>query len=105
MNPTRNYVKEISDNPKYQELLKKRGRISLTFFIITLVIYSSFILTLAFDPELFGRSVGNATISIGVVTATAVLISASILIGIYVYISNKIFDPLIQSVLDEVRYE
>ena len=53
MNPTRNYVKEISDNPKYQELLKKRGRISLTFFIITLVIYSSFILTLAFDPELF----------------------------------------------------
>lgn len=105
MNPARDYVKEITDNPKYQELLKKRGRISFTFFIITLVIYSSFILTLAFDPELFGRSIGHATISIGIVTGIAVLVSASILIGIYVYISNKIFDPLIKSVLDEVRHD
>jgi len=105
MSSTRDLVREISANPKYRELLRRRGRISIAFFVITFIIYSGFILTLAFDPELFGRPVGDATISIGVLTATIVLISASVLIGIYVYISNKIFDPLIQSVLDEVRHD
>lgn len=103
MSSSRDIVAEVMKNPKYQELLERRTRISMIFFVVTLIIYAGFILTLAFDPELFGRPVGDLTMSIGVLTATLVLISASILVALYVYISNKIFDPLLAEVLAEVK--
>ncbi len=103
MSSSRDIVAEVIKNPKYQELLERRTRISMIFFVVTLIIYAGFILTLAFDPELFGRPVGDLTMSIGVLTATLVLISASILVALYVYISNKIFDPLLAEVLAEVK--
>lgn len=102
MSSSRDLVAEVIRNPKYQELLKRRSRISMIFFAITFIIYSGFIFTLAFDPELFGRPLGNMTMSIGVFTATLVLISASILVSLYVYISNKVFDPLLDSVIEEI---
>ena len=103
MSSSRDLVAEVIRNPKYQELLHRRNRISLAFFAVTFIIYAGFILTLAFDPELFGRSVGNMTMSIGVLTATLVLISASVLVSLYVYISNKVFDPLLKDIIEEIK--
>jgi len=103
MSSSRDIVAEVIHNPKYQELLARRTRISMAFFVVTLIIYAGFILTLAFDPELFGRPMGNLTMSIGVFVATLVLISASILVALYVYISNKVFVPLLAAVLAEVK--
>lgn len=103
MNSSPDIVAEVIRNPKYQELLARRTRISMAFFMVTLIIYAGFILTLAFDPELFGRPIGDLTMSIGVLTATLVLISASVLVALYVYISNKVFDPLLKAVLAEVK--
>ena len=103
MSTSRDLIAEVTRNPKYQELLRRRNRISLTFFAITIVIYAGFILTLAFDPELFGRPVGDLTMSIGVLTATIVLVSASVLVSAYVYISNKVFDPLLKDIIEELK--
>ena len=103
MTSSSDLITAVTNNPKYQELLQRRSRISLVFFVITFIIYSGFILTLAFDPELFARPVGSMTMSIGVLTATLVLISASILVALYVYISNKVFDPLLEDILKEVQ--
>lgn len=103
MSSSRDIVAEVIHNPKYQELLTRRTRISMAFFVVTLIIYAGFILTLAFDPELFSRPLGNLTMSIGVFVATLVLISASLLVALYVYISNKVFDPLLEAVLAEVK--
>jgi uncharacterized membrane protein (DUF485 family) len=95
-------VSAVLQHPAYQELLRRRTRLSFIFFFITLVIYAGFILTLAFDPELFGSPVGSLTISIGILSATLVAISAVVLISIYVYISNKIFDPLLAKIVRDV---
>lgn len=103
MSSSRDLVAEVIRNPKYQELLRLRSRISLLFFVVTFIIYSGVILTLAFDPELFGRPIGNMTMSIGVFTATLVLVSASLLVSLYVYISNKVFDPLLKDIIEEVN--
>ncbi len=94
-------VTQVTQNPKYQELVRRKDRISYAFFIVTFVIYSGFILTLAFNPSLFGRSIEGMTMSIGVVTGICVLVSASVLVSLYVYISNKVFDPLLASVIEE----
>lgn len=96
-------VQRVLMHPKYQELVRKRTRTSLFFFALTLIIYAGFILTLAFDPELFARPLADGmTMSIGVFTASMVAISAVVLIVIYVYISNKVFDPLLEDVIREV---
>lgn len=92
-------VQAVMQLPEYQKLIKTRSRVSLAFFVTTLVIYSGFILTLAFDPELFARPIGpGATISVGVLTGTFVTISAIVLVALYVHFSNKTFDPLLQAI-------
>ena len=96
-------VQAVLKHPKYAELLRRRNRISLTFFILTIIIYAGFILTLAFDPELFGSPLGaGITMSIGVLVAILVAISAVVLISAYVYLSNRIFDPILDEIVRDV---
>lgn len=102
MNTSDELLSNIHRHPKYQELLQRRGRTSTLFFIITAVIYAGFILTLAYDPELFSRPLAGMTMSIGIVTGVAVALSAIVLIAAYVYISNRVFDPLIEAIVKDV---
>jgi uncharacterized membrane protein (DUF485 family) len=66
------------------------------------IVYAGFILTLAFDPELFSRSVGSMTMTIGVLSAAIVLLSAVVLVSAFVYISNKVYDPLLAQIMKDV---
>lgn len=99
MSAPNDVVSAVMQHPAYQELLRKRNRMSLIFFSLTIVIYAGFILTLAFDPELFSRPVGNMTMSIGVLSAVLVAVSAVVLISVFVYISNKVYDPLLAQIV------
>ena len=99
MSAPNDVVSAVMQHPAYQELLRKRNRMSLIFFSLTIVIYAGFILTLAFDPELFSRPVGNMTMTIGVLSAVLVAVSAVVLISVFVYISNKVYDPLLAQIV------
>lgn len=99
MSAPNDVVSAVMQHPAYQELLRKRNRMSLIFFGLTIVIYAGFILTLAFDPELFSRPVGNMTMTIGVLSAVLVAVSAVVLISVFVYISNKVYDPLLAQIV------
>lgn len=92
----------VMRHPKYQELLRRRSRASLLFFTITAVIYAGFILTLAFDPVFFARSLPSMTMSIGVLTGTLVVCSAVVLVSAYVHLSNTVFDPLLAAIVKDV---
>lgn len=96
-------VRRVVEHPKYQELVQKRTRVSLAFFALMVVIYAGFILTLAYLPELFSRPIGAGyTMSIGVLSATLVAVSAVLMIAAYVRFSNKHFDPLIKAIVEDV---
>lgn len=104
MTTSHDLVEKVMGNPKYQELVRRKNRISLIFFAVTFVIYAGFILTLAFDPQLFGEAIAQGrTTSLGIVLGTLVIISAFVLVAVYVYISNKIFDPLLAEVIKELE--
>ncbi len=97
-------VEKVLKHPKYVELVKSRTRISMIFFGLTLAIYSGFILTMAYLPEVFAKPLGpNWTMSVGLVVGLLVACSAVILIASYVYISNKKFDPLLADILRDVQ--
>lgn len=95
-------LSSVHRHPKYQELLKRRGRTSFLFFLATAVIYAGFILTLAYDPELFSRPLAGMTMSVGILVGIMVALSAVVLIAAYVYISNRVFDPLIEAIVKDV---
>lgn len=96
-------VSRVVAHPKYQELVHRRTRVSLAFFAVMIVVYAGFILTLAFLPELFSRPIGPGfTMSIGVLSATVVAVSAVLMIAAYVRFSNKYFDPLIDAIVRDV---
>lgn len=103
MSSSEQVVASVLRHPRYQELLARRGRTSLAFFTITWIIYAGYILTLAFLPDVMGQPVGNLTLSYGVLGAVLVCISAVVLISLYVYISNKVFDPMLAAILKDVQ--
>lgn len=97
-------VERVLKHPKYAELVRRRTRVSMVFFVVALVIYSSFILTLAFMPEVFAQPLATGwTMSVGVFTGILVVFSAVIMIALYVYFSNKTFDPLLEEIVRDVE--
>ena len=96
-------VRRVLDHPKYRELVHRRTRVSLAFFAVMMVVYAGFIITLAYLPELFSRPIGAGyTMSVGVLAATLVAVSAVLMIAAYVRFSNKYFDPLIEAIVRDV---
>lgn len=97
-------VSEVLKHPKYQELVRRRTRVSMGFFITTLIIYSCFILTMAYLPEVFAQPLGaDWTMSVGLLVGLLVVLSAVAMIALYVWVSNKVFDPLLNAVLKDVQ--
>ncbi|MEZ2745621.1 DUF485 domain-containing protein [Halopseudomonas bauzanensis] len=97
-------VAEVLRHPKYQELVKRRTRVSMAFFGVTLLIYAGFILTMAYLPEIFAQPLGpNWTMSVGLFVGLLVACSAVILIALYTYFSNKVFDPLLAAIMRDVQ--
>lgn len=97
-------VAEVLKHPKYQELVRRRTRVSMAFFAVTLIIYSGFILTMAYLPEVFAEPLGpNWTMSVGLFVGLMVVCSAVFLIALYTYFSNKVFDPLLEAIVRDVE--
>ncbi|MGY1458081.1 MULTISPECIES: DUF485 domain-containing protein [unclassified Luteimonas] len=100
---TNDLVERVLAHPKYQELHRRRGRASLGFFLLMLVVYSGFILTLAFWPDVFAQPIGAGyTMSVGVLAAVIVAVSAVLMIAAFVHLSNKHYDPLIDAIVRDV---
>ncbi len=97
------FVEKIHSNPKYQELIRKRSRFSWTMAIIMLVIYYSFIMTIAFAPSFLGTPIAaGAVTTIGIPIGIGVILSAFLLTGIYVVRANTQFDRLNKEIKEEV---
>jgi len=96
-------LKKISRHPQYKQLLKKRSLIGNCFFVFTLIVYNAFILFLGFAPEAAGKPLFvGATLSIGIFLGVLICLLAIILVVLYVTVSNRVFDPLINNIVKDV---
>ena len=80
--------KSIEQNPKYQELVRRRRTLSLTLSAIMMVIYFGFILVVAYLPGVLGQHLGTGVTTIGIPIGILVIVAAFILTGIYVRKAN-----------------
>ena len=88
-------VEKIKANPDYQELVSKRSSFSIKLSIAMLVVYFTFILTIAFNPSALGTPLSaDSVTTIGIPVGIAIIIFAFILTGIYTFRANGEFDDL-----------
>ena len=93
----------IQRNPKYQELVRTRSSFGWTLTAITLMIYFGFILLIAYAPKFLGIHMGSSVMTIGLPIGLLVIISAFVLVGIYVRRANSTYDSLIRDIVEETR--
>lgn len=94
--------RKIYNDPEFHELEKKRGIFSWSLALVVLLIYFSFILIIAFYPEIFAKTItAHSVISWGIPVGLFVIISSFLLTGIYVYRANKEFDVISQKIIKQ----
>ena len=97
-------ARNISTNPKYVELVRRRSSFAWQLAIAMLVIYYAFIVIIAFAPSVLGIPIANGWVTtIGIPVGILVIISAFVLTGIYVQRANTEFDELNRQILEEAR--
>lgn len=100
---TQDQVQQIKNNPKYQELVSKRSSFAWMLSIIMLMVYYTFIMIIAFKPEVLGAKTGEGVMTVGIPVGIAIIVIAFALTGIYVKRANSEFDELAQQVKDELK--
>jgi len=91
---------EILADPRYQRLLKRRGRFTWTLSIIMLVAYFGYVALIAFDKAVLARPIGGGVTSLGIPIGVGIILLGILLTGIYVRRANKEFDPLVRALRD-----
>lgn len=95
-------VKDILANPKYHELIQKRGRFAWILSLIVIVVYFGFVLTVAFDPKLLAIKLYGVT-TLAIPVGVAIIIMSFILTGIYVKRANGEFDDMVTEIKNSVK--
>ena len=92
--------KKIISSKEFKSLVKKKSFVSWILSAITLLTYFSFILLVAFFPEVLGLRISNESIiTIGIPIGVSIILLAFASTGIYVFIANREFDQTEKRIL------
>jgi len=95
---------KIDANPKFHQLITKRSQLAWGLSSVIFIVYFSFILLIAFAPELLGKPVyAGSLITVGIPVGVIIISISFILTGIYVWKANKDFDRLNQEIVSEAQ--
>lgn len=96
-------VIEISQNPKFKQLVKTRSRYSWCLTFVMLVMYFGFIYLVAFNKGFLARPVGMGVTTISIPIGLGLILFTVIITGLYVRRANTEFDDLTQEILKESK--
>ena len=93
-------------NPKFQELVAKRGRFAWTLAFIVLSMFYGFVMVVAFSPASLGKPISEGSfVTVGVVVELFMFIFFWSLTAVYVRRANTEFDALTQEIVKEAWKE
>lgn len=98
---TRRSLSEVAADPRYQELVARRGRFTWALTIVMLVIFFGYILLIAFDKALLAQPIADGVTSIGIPVGLGVIVAGIVLTGIYVRRANRDYDPVVRALREE----
>jgi cation/acetate symporter len=95
----------MRSNPKFQRLVRTRGRFAWTLSTIVLVAFYGFVMLVAFKPALLALPVAEgAALTVGVAMGLAIFVSFWLLTALYVRRANSEFDGLTEEIVKEARH-
>ncbi len=98
---SKQHYDHIRNNEKFQDLVARRSKLSWTLAALILIVYYSFILVIAFSPDLFGVPISDgSTITWGIIIGISVILFTFVITGVYVHKANTNFDQILQDVVD-----
>jgi len=97
-------VKKIQANPNYIELVSKRNGFAVKLALFVLAIFYSYILVIAFNKELLGVKLDEASVMTWAFpVAAAIIIVSFITTLIYVKRANGEFEDLTNAIKEDVK--
>ena len=97
-------VERIKNNPKYKELIAKRGSFAAKLAIFVLVVYYGFVLVIAFNKEFFATKLSeDGVMTIGWPIGAGIIVIAFITTLIYVVRANGEFEELEMAIKNDVK--
>ena len=96
-------VEKIKANPDYQKLVKTRTSYSIKMSIAMLVVYFTFILTIAFNPSALAVPLSDGGVTtVGIPIGIVIIIFSFVLTGLYTKRANTEFDSLTNKIKKSV---
>lgn len=93
---------KISQNPKFQALVERRGRFAWTLSAIVLVVFYGFVMIVAFNPAALGASLtGTSFVTVGFAAGLCMFVSFWLLTAYYVHRANTEFDAMTKELVEE----
>jgi len=92
----------IQKNPKYLQLVHRRNVLGWTLSAIVLAMYIIFNLMVAYTPDIITAPIAaDSVIPIGMLMGVGIIVVSCVLTGVYVYVANATFDPIIEEIVRE----
>ena len=93
-------------NPKFQDLVARRGRYAWTLAFIVLSMFYGFVMVVAFNPLSLGQPISEGSkVTVGVAVELFMFIFFWVLTAVYVRRANTEFDALTQEIVKEAWKE
>ncbi|MFN8900234.1 MAG: DUF485 domain-containing protein [Pseudomonadota bacterium] len=87
-------VRKIANDPRYRQLKARRTSFGMWLTLAMLVVYSGFILLVAFNKPLLATRLGEGVTTVGMPLGLGVILFTILITGIYVRRANSEFDKL-----------
>ena len=95
--------KKIRNHPDFLNLVQSRRRISWLLTTIIIFCYFTFIIIIAFAPNIFSQKIfSDSVITLGIIIGLLIILLSIFLTGIYVYIANKKLDEINNKVIKKI---
>lgn len=94
----------MRSNPKFNHLVRTRGRFAWTLSFIVLAVFYGFVMVVAFRPEVLGRPVAEGSmVTVGVVAGLTIFVGFWLMTALYVRRANGEFDTLTAEIVADAR--
>jgi uncharacterized membrane protein (DUF485 family) len=91
-------------NPKFQELVTRRGRFAWALAFTVLVIFYGFVMLVAFNPALLGQPISEGSmVTVGVTLGLFMFVFFWVLTAVYVRRANTEFDAITSELVAEAK--
>ncbi|MCK5830874.1 MAG: DUF485 domain-containing protein [Methylococcales bacterium] len=95
---------KVKNNQKFHQLVARRSKLAWVLSLIIFVVYFSFILLIAFAPDILGKPINSGSfITMGIPVGVFIIVMSFVLTGIYVRKANKEYDRINQEIIEDAQ--